>query len=195
MLSGLKGNLPAISRFRECRSREFALSLMGEQLLFAHAFLQLAFLVADFGTKADRFRRMHWFRGSNMSPSQKRPKILIVEDNQVVRLVAVNNLMRFADVEIKVAKTGAEALEQVRQTQFALILMDVHMPEMDGLEATRAIRESERKLGRHTPIVAVTAADTPENCLAAGMDDFAIKPVDYRRILERWLPIDSRRLA
>ncbi len=84
----------------------------------------------------------------------------------------------------------------MRQGHFDLVLMDAHMPELDGFAATAAIREQERAAGRgrHTPIVALTADAQPqdvEKSLAAGMDDHLTKPVTRERlaaVLERWLP-------
>ena len=91
---------------------------------------------------------------------------------------------------------GREALESVRSTRYALVFMDWHMPEMDGLEATRTIRDDEMDSGRHTTIVALTAnalGGDRETCLEAGMDDYLSKPVELaqlRETLERW---DARR--
>jgi two-component system, sensor histidine kinase and response regulator len=82
------------------------------------------------------------------------------------------------------AKNGLEALEQWRQNDFDLILMDVQMPEMNGLQATTQIRREE-VIGAHVPIVAMTASAMSEErdrCLAAGMDDFMSKPVSYKGI-------------
>ena len=79
------------------------------------------------------------------------------------------------------ANTGREAVSRVAGESFDLVLMDRHMPEMDGLEATRAIRAMERDTGRHLPIIAMTAAvmkGDREECLAAGMDGYVSKPID-----------------
>jgi CheY-like chemotaxis protein len=84
----------------------------------------------------------------------------------------------------RVTTNGLEALEQWRQGGFDLILMDVQMPEMNGLQATMQIRREEAK-GAHVPIVAMTASAMSEErdrCLAAGMDDFISKPVSYKVI-------------
>lgn len=86
--------------------------------------------------------------------------------------------------QVVVANTGREALSRVAGESFDLVLMDRHMPEMDGLEATRAIRAiraMERDTGRHLPIIAMTAAvmkGDREECLAAGMDGYVSKPID-----------------
>jgi two-component system, sensor histidine kinase and response regulator len=85
---------------------------------------------------------------------------------------------------ITLATNGREALEQWRHGDFDLILMDVQMPEMTGLEAAMQIRREEA-IGAHVPIVAMTASAMSEDrdrCLAAGMDDFISKPVSYQAI-------------
>ena len=85
---------------------------------------------------------------------------------------------------ITLATNGLEALEQWRKSDFDLILMDVQMPEMTGLQATMQIRREEA-VGAHVPIVAMTASAMSEErdrCLAAGMDDFISKPVSYKVI-------------
>jgi len=94
---------------------------------------------------------------------------------------------------IEVVENGRQAIQIVKEKDFDLILMDVYMPEMDGLEATRVIRRGEIDSGRHMPIIAMTATETQdhiEKCLAAGMDGFVPKPVtldELHRVLESLL--------
>jgi signal transduction histidine kinase/DNA-binding response OmpR family regulator len=110
-------------------------------------------------------------------------RILLAEDNLVNQKVAMGMLGKMGH-RIKLATNGLEALEQWRQSDFDLILMDVQMPEMTGLQATMQIRREEAK-GAHVPIVAMTASAMSEErdrCLAAGMDDFISKPVSYKVI-------------
>ncbi len=90
-------------------------------------------------------------------------------------------------------ENGRQAVEAVRREQFDLVLMDCHMPVLDGFAATRAIRQDEEGQGRHLPIVALTAdalvADA-EKIRAAGMDDHLIKPITLERlaeVVERWI--------
>ena len=103
-------------------------------------------------------------------------------------------LTRFGCVA-DVANDGAEALQLAGNTQYDLILMDCQMPVMDGLQATRAIREAE-KGRRHVPIVALTAnalEGERERCLEVGMDDYLAKPVrpdDLFNKLQQWLGLE-----
>jgi signal transduction histidine kinase/CheY-like chemotaxis protein len=105
-------------------------------------------------------------------------RILLVEDNPVNQKVALELLGRRGH-SVAVARNGAEAVDAVAREPFDVVLMDVHMPVMDGLTATRIIREQEHASGNHVAIVALTAGATVEdreNSLAAGMNDFVTKP-------------------
>jgi CheY-like chemotaxis protein len=117
--------------------------------------------------------------------------ILLAEDNLVNQKVAVRILKRLG-YTASVVNNGLEALQAVRHECYDVIFMDVQMPEMDGLEATRCIRLDESVV--HKPyIIAMTAAATQldrDKCLEAGMDDFIAKPVrieDLTLVLERLL--------
>jgi CheY-like chemotaxis protein/HPt (histidine-containing phosphotransfer) domain-containing protein len=119
--------------------------------------------------------------------------ILVAEDNPTNQRVVLMQLARLGHAA-EVKPDGVAALEAYRQGGHALLLTDCHMPEMDGLELSRAIRAVERSDDRPPlPIVAMTAnalAGEAERCLEAGMDDFLTKPVDLQQlaqILERWL--------
>jgi len=105
------------------------------------------------------------------------PLVLVAEDNEINDAVATA-LLRKQGLRSVVAHNGREAVEMALANDYAAILMDCQMPELDGYEATRRIRESER--GRHVPIIAMTAHSMTgdrERCLAAGMDDYVSKPV------------------
>jgi signal transduction histidine kinase/DNA-binding response OmpR family regulator len=117
---------------------------------------------------------------SGSSPSLR---ILLAEDNLVNQKVAMGMLGKMGH-RITLATNGLEALAQWRRSDFDLILMDVQMPEMNGLQATTQIRREEA-IGVRVPIVAMTASAMSEDrdrCLAAGMDDFISKPVSYKII-------------
>jgi CheY-like chemotaxis protein len=120
---------------------------------------------------------------AGVSASSLSLRILLAEDNLVNQKVAMTMLGKMGH-RITLATNGLEALEQWRQSDFDLILMDVQMPEMTGLQATAQIRQEEA-IGAHVPIVAMTASAMSEErdrCLAAGMDDFLSKPVSYKVI-------------
>jgi PAS domain S-box-containing protein len=114
-------------------------------------------------------------------------KILLAEDSLINQKLAVGLLERQGH-QVQVANNGREAVEAVEQEEFDLILMDVQMPELDGLQATRTIRRQERTTGRHIPIMAMTAHAMPgdrEMCLAAGMDDYLTKPIRSADLVSR----------
>ena len=106
-------------------------------------------------------------------------RVLLVEDNPVNQRLA-HEILRRRGHRVTVAENGREALERLSEGTFDIVLMDVQMPEMNGLDATAAIRAGERATGRHLPIVAMTAhamAGDRERCLAAGMDEYLTKPI------------------
>ncbi len=119
-------------------------------------------------------------------------RVLVVEDNAVNQKVITRMLERLG-FEFDVASNGLEALDAVVRRDYAVILMDCQMPEMDGYAATRRIREDEQSTGAHVPIIAMTAhclQGDLERCLEAGMDDYLPKPVSAAPLvasLRRWL--------
>ena len=125
--------------------------------------------------------------GTNKSSSDVwKASILLAEDGLVNQRVAMGLLAMWGH-HVVVAKNGVEAVAACDKEQFDLVLMDVQMPEMDGYQATAAIRENERQTGNHTPIIAMTAAAMKgdrEKCLAVGMDGYIAKPVAAAELFE-----------
>jgi two-component system, sensor histidine kinase and response regulator len=123
--------------------------------------------------------------------SHRWARLLVVEDNVANLKVAVRMVEKLG-YRADVAANGIEAVRALGELRYDAVLMDCHMPEMDGFEATRAIRRNEPE-GRHTPVIAMTASALSgdrERCLAAGMDDYVSKPIKMHvvaAVLERWL--------
>ncbi len=125
-------------------------------------------------------------RHSLSGPSRKL-RILLAEDNRVSQQLAAR-LLEKRGHSVVVAGNGREAMMALEKQSFDLVLMDVEMPEMDGLEATAAIREKEKGSGTHGPIVAMTAqamTGDRERCLAGGMDDYISKPIRKEDLYEK----------
>jgi signal transduction histidine kinase/DNA-binding response OmpR family regulator len=111
-------------------------------------------------------------------------RLLVAEDNLVNQKLAIRLLQKLGH-RVVLAGNGAEAVAQWQQSPYDLIFMDVQMPDMDGFEATRRIRELETSSGAHVPIVAMTAyamSGDRERCLAAGMDGYIAKPVSLEAL-------------
>ncbi|MEM7308099.1 MAG: response regulator [Planctomycetota bacterium] len=153
-------------------------------------------------------------RAAGPAPPRKRPpepkdeparrvgSVLVVEDNRVNQLFLSQVLVKLG-YEVSVANDGEEALEITGQQEFHVVLMDVAMPRLDGLEATRRIRAREADSGRRMPIVGVSANSSVEDrrlAAEAGMDDYVGKPIDLADLkvaLEHWVGggSESRRFA
>jgi CheY-like chemotaxis protein len=121
------------------------------------------------------------------------PKLLIVDDSSENRLL-LKVFLKNHPLQVDEAVDGAEAVERATATRYTLVLMDVHMPVMDGLEATRRIRALERTRGlTPTPILALTADDTEQDrqrSLDAGCDGHLVKPVSRATLqgaVRRWI--------
>jgi two-component system sensor histidine kinase/response regulator len=136
------------------------------------------------------------------SMMKARSLVLLVEDNPVNQKVAVKMIEKLG-YRVNVAANGREAVESLARIPYALVFMDCQMPEMDGFEATRVIRNQEASIQQtggkltHLPIIAMTANAMKEDrdrCLAVGMDDFLSKPVASKSlaaILSHWLPLEQ----
>jgi CheY-like chemotaxis protein/HPt (histidine-containing phosphotransfer) domain-containing protein len=119
--------------------------------------------------------------------------VLLAEDNRINQEVAIGILSKFG-IAVDVANDGLEAIDALSKSNYDLVLMDVQMPVVDGLDATRRIRDTSSPVRRHdVPIIAMTARAMPrdhEVCIGAGMNDFLSKPIvpeDLRKVLEKWL--------
>jgi signal transduction histidine kinase/CheY-like chemotaxis protein len=127
------------------------------------------------------------------APGDLRARVLVAEDNLVNQKVAVRTL-ELLGCHVEVAENGALALDALAQGEFDAVLMDCQMPVLDGFDATRQLRALEGPLGRHTPVIAVTAnamQGDRERCLQAGMDDYLAKPVTMTALdeaLRKWVP-------
>jgi CheY-like chemotaxis protein len=113
-------------------------------------------------------------------------RILLAEDNPVNQRVAAR-LLEKRGHQVALAANGREALAWLDRERFDLILMDVQMPELDGIETTAVIREREQREGGRIPIVALTAhamQGDRERCIDAGMDNYVNKPIDAVKFLE-----------
>jgi CheY-like chemotaxis protein len=116
-------------------------------------------------------------------------RILAAEDNDFNRDLLEHMLVRLG-LAAAMAVNGREALALLEREPFDLLLLDIHMPELDGFHAIQSIRAGERSRGGHLPVIAVTARSRPEDrarCLAAGMDEFLVKPINSS---ELWSAID-----
>lgn len=113
-------------------------------------------------------------------------RVLLVEDNLINQKVAYRMLEKNGH-SVVTANNGKEALQVLADQEFDAVLMDVQMPEMDGLEATAAIRAGEEGTDRHVPILALTAhalIGDRERCLSAGMDGYLAKPIQTAQLLQ-----------
>ena len=112
-------------------------------------------------------------------------RVLLAEDNIVNQQLALGVLENHGH-HVRVVSTGSQAVEAVQSEEFDLVLMDVQMPEMDGVSATRAIRKRECETGSHVPIIAMTAhamVEDRDRCLDAGMDEYIAKPIRSSQLL------------
>jgi len=134
-----------------------------------------AAVAASFGVSADENGGV----GLSIGAASRPLHVLLAEDNEVNQKVTSRLLARM-NCSVSIADNGVVAIQKLRQESFDLVLMDMQMPELGGLDATAAIREVEAGTGEHIPIIALTAnamKGDNERCLAAGMDGYVSKPV------------------
>ena len=146
------------------------------------------------GADAPEDARVTAFQGE---PKRALPPlhVLLAEDNLVNQKLAIG-LMEMHGHSVVVANNGKEAVAALASRQFDVVLMNVEMPEMDGLEATVMIRVQERQTGKHVPIIAMTAHAMKggrERCLEAGMDDYLSKPIRAQQLFETLESVLQRR--
>ncbi|GAA4380425.1 hybrid sensor histidine kinase/response regulator [Nocardioides caricicola] len=131
--------------------------------------------------------------GPGVAPDTvRRGRVLVAEDGDINQIVATG-MLEHLGYTVEIAADGLAAVAALARTSYDAVLMDVHMPGLDGYQATAEIRRAEGT-ARHTPIIAMTAGAIEgdrERCLAAGMDDYVSKPIDVatvRDVLARWVP-------
>ena len=174
--SDLSGDL---SRCQESRAAGYVLKPVKQSDLF-DAIASATGINADIEDGAAEAK-------SEPASSARSLRILLAEDSLVNQKLAIGLLGKHGHT-ITPVRDGREAFNTWSSQEFDVILMDVQMPEMDGLEATRSIRAEEQQTGRHVPIIAMTAhaiKGDRERCLEAGMDDYVAKPIRAQQLLEK----------
>jgi CheY-like chemotaxis protein/HPt (histidine-containing phosphotransfer) domain-containing protein len=142
-------------------------------------------------------RKVSRFRARTPAFQYPEARVLVAEDNEINRIILLE-VLSAVGIRAEVAVTGREAVERVRQGAFDLVLMDIQMPDLDGLAATRTIRRMEGRGIDSLPILAMTAhavIGDKEKSIRAGMNDHLtkpIEPVELYQALKRWLPRDRR---
>ena len=158
------------------RSRELGISdYLSKPIKQSELFDAIVTTMAEHDRKRERYESAT----ASIQNSERSLRVLLAEDNPVNQTLEVRILEKLGH-KVQVVTNGREAVERSQAEEFDLILMDVQMPEMDGLEATTAIRDAEAGTGKHVQIVAMTAhamKGDREKCLSAGMDGYLSKPI------------------
>lgn len=116
-------------------------------------------------------------------------KILLVEDEPALRFMVERQLKVLGYVAADIVASGLLAVQKATENQYHVIFMDVRLPDIDGVTATKLIREVEQKANTHAAIIGMTAYAQKERCIGAGMDDFLQKPVllqQLKEMLDKW---------
>ena len=157
-------------------------------------------IMESFGKKAETKTRSikHGFEEISEIEKIRGARVLLAEDNEINQQVA-RELLEKVGLSVTIANNGKEAIKAIEGSEFDLILMDMQMPEMGGLEATGCIRKNPRF--SNLPIVAMTAqamAGDREKCIEAGMDDYITKPIDINELfsaLVKWIKPKERKIT
>jgi PAS domain S-box-containing protein len=185
MMLSSTGRSDELKRCRECAIDTYLVKPVGQSELLDALLHRAGTIVKEAESVAEHARH---------APTRTAPlRVLVAEDNSVNRELATTVLQKLGH-SVVTASNGQETLSAWQRTRPDMILMDVQMPAMDGLEATAHIRRLEQGTGRHVPIIGLTAhamKGDREDGLAAGMDDYLTKPLqldDLRRAIEQWKP-------
>jgi CheY-like chemotaxis protein len=154
--------------------------------------LQKVLVAKSDDDRQDSSQRCLITRHSIKESDRTKNRVLVVEDNPVNQKVAQLHLKKLG-YSSDLAANGAEAVAALCHTRYDLVFMDQQMPQMDGLEATRTIRSSDKILNPEVPIIAMTAnalKGDKEKCIEAGMNDYLSKPINAEKLkqkIEKWL--------
>ena len=173
-------------------------SLPGEGSTF---WFRLPFAVTEEIETSQHAARRHALSCGTLAPNQVR--VLIAEDHPLNQQLITRLMRRFGIEQFAIASTGRETLTKLQQERWDLVLMDCHMPELNGYETTLAIRELEKQSASHTPIpiIAMTAnamQGDREKCLRVGMNDYISKPIDIdelKAVLSQWIRFAKEEMA
>ena len=127
---------------------------------------------------------------SNITDVKPNLNILVVDDNRVIRELVTRQLAKLG-CQSETAVDGKDALDKLSLKTYDVVLMDVQMPEMDGITATQELRRLEKESGKHTTVIALTGHGSRLECIEAGMDDYIAKPMNIATLkgtLQRWAP-------
>ena len=176
------------------RCRELGISdYLSKPIKQSELFDAIVTAMAEHGRKRERYESASAF----IQASERSLRVLLAEDNPVNQTLAMRILERLGH-KVQVVNNGREALGRSQTEEFDLILMDVQMPEMDGLEATKAIRDAEAGTGKHVSIVAMTAhamKGDREKCLGAGMDGYLSKPIRIEELKQAMSEVKTRNMG